>query len=882
VVPLAALPVRDAGAMTADEVLAALGTQAAGLTSENADARLREVGPNALRSHEVRALSVLGRQLRSALLGLLFVTAIVSFVVGEHTDALIIAVILAASVGLGFANEYRAARASQALHSQIRHSVTVRRDGTARSIDVTELVPGDVVELAIGALVPADLRILEVRGVCECDESVLTGESLPTPKQADPVPPGTALAECSSCLFMGTVVHSGSAVGVVVTTGGRTEFGRIALGLGDREPETQFQAGLRDFSALLAKVAGLLTAAILVVNLVLHRPLLDALLFSLAIAVGITPQLLPAIVSTSLAIGSRRLAERKVLVKRLVCIEDLGDVDVLFTDKTGTLTEGRISFTQAVDEHGADAPRVFDLGLVCNEAVVDGATAVGGNPLDVALWQAAKARPIEPTVVGTRIATLPFDHDRRLSTVLVERGDEHLLVCKGAPEAVLDRCVQVSDAARATLDALFRDGTRVVAVATRSVPASMRTLEPADERDFEFAGFLCFLDAPKASARGSLERLRALGITVKVVTGDNGLVAEKVCRELGLPVDGTLDGPEIDALTDDDLLERCAHTTVFARVTPEQKARIITVHRRAGRDVAFLGDGVNDAVALHHADVGISVEGATDVARDAADVVLLENDLGVLADGVVEGRRIFANTIKYVLMGTSSNFGNMFSAAAASAFLRFLPMLPSQILLNNLLYDTSQLAIPTDNVDEEVLARPSHWDVAFIREFMVFFGPISSLFDFATFGVLIGVFHAHAPLFRTGWFVESLATQTLVVFVIRTRRRMWASRPSPALLTLAFAVVVVGAAIPLAPFHRTLGFAMPSPGLYAVIAVMVVVYLALVETMKQRFYARHESDSTVRRRTRTHHVHRLASRWSHRGALAPAAGSAPLPVASRA
>ncbi len=761
------------------------------------------------------------------------------------------------------------------MHSQIRHRATVRRDGVPCSLDVTVLVPGDIVELAVGAVVPADMRLIEAVAL-ECDESVLTGESSPAEKQTDAVTPGAALAELSSCVFMGTVVHAGSAVGVVVETGGRTEFGRIALGLGEREPETQFQAGLRDFSALLAKVAAALTTAILVVNLVLHRPLLDALLFSLAIAVGITPQLLPAIVSTSLAIGTRRLAARKVLVKRLVCVEDLGDVDVLFTDKTGTLTEGRISFRGAVDVRGVDEPQVLELGLVCSEASVDGHVAVSGNSLDLALLDAPQ--PIAPADTAppwTTLAKLPFDHDRRLATVLVQRGEEHMLICKGAPESVLARCTTVSETARATLDGAFHDGTRVVAVATRVAPGSLRTLTLDDERDLTLTGFLYFEDAPKATARGSLERLRGLGITVKIVTGDNGVVAEKVCRDLGMPVDGTVNGPDIDALTDEQLLDVCGHTTVFARVTPEQKARIITVHRRAGHDVAFLGDGVNDAVALHHADVGISVEGATDVARDAADIVLLENDLGVLADGVVEGRRIFANTIKYVLMGTSSNFGNMFSAAAASAFLKFLPMLPSQILLNNLLYDTSQLAIPSDHVDDEVLARPSHWDVAFIRQFMVFFGPLSSLFDFAMFAVLIGVFHAHASLFRSGWFIESLATQTFVIFVIRTRRPAWKSRPGGVLGVCALTVVAVGALIPLSPLHHPMGFAVPSAGLYFLIAAMIVVYLALVEAMKHRFFARHQGDSTVRRRTRTHHVHRLASRWSHRGPLAPAVRAAP-------
>ncbi len=878
----AAMSIRAAASTGWSAVLAALGSRSDGLTSDVAAARLAAIGPNALRTHRVRIWTVLGRQLRSALLGLLLLTAVVSFVVGQRTDALIITTILAASVGLGFFNEYRAELASQALHSQMRHVVTVRRDGRVATIDVTDLVPGDVVDLDVGAIVPADLRLIEAAAL-ECDESVLTGESVATAKDPAPVALAAALGDCTSCLFMGTVVHQGSAVGVVVATGGRTEFGKIALGLGEREPETEFQAGLRDFSALLAKVAGALTSAIFVVNLVLHRPLLDALLFSLAIAVGITPQLLPAVVSTSLAIGSRRLAERKVLVKRLVCIEDLGDIDVLFTDKTGTLTEGHISFTTAIDAHGAVCADAVALGLLCNQATVEHGVVVSGNPLDAALWEAPRAAGAADPLAGSqRLATLPFDHDRRLASVLVQRGDETLLVSKGAPEAVLAKCVSVPPQAQVTLDAAFREGSRVVAVASRVAPGATQ-LHPDDERNLELSGFLCFLDAPKASARGSLERLRELGVTVKIVTGDNGLVAEKVCRDLGLQLDGTLTGNDIDELDDDRLQEAVARTTVFARVSPEQKARIIVVHRRAGSDVAFLGDGVNDAVALHHADVGISVDGATDVAKDAADIVLLEKDLGVLADGVVEGRRIFANTIKYVLMGTSSNFGNMFSAAAASSFLKFLPMLPSQILLNNLLYDTSQMAIPTDHVDEEVLARPSHWDIAFIRQFMMFFGPISSLFDFATFGVMIGLFHAHAPLFRSGWFVESLATQTLVIFVIRTRRPFFRSRPSTGLIVCAASVVLVGAILPMSPLRHALGFASLPVAFFGVIAGMVVVYLGLVELAKQRFFERHQPDSGHRRRSRTHRVHRLASRWSHHGPLTPAALTAPTaPVPSDA
>ena len=681
---------------------------------------------------------------------------------------------------------------------------------------------------------------------------------------------GAALGDLAGCALMGTVVHAGTGTGVVVATGGRAAFGRIAVGLGEREPETDFQAGLRRFSVLLLEVALVLTALILLTNLVLQRSLVESLLFSLAIAVGITPQLLPAVVSTGLATGSRQLAREKVLVKRLVAIEDLGDLDVLVTDKTGTLTEGRISFTAALGPAGDPDDDVFRLGLLGTEhdPRETASGAVGGNALDAALWAAA-GEPAHQRVLAavggcTRLGLLPFDHDRQLTSAVVRTPDTGpLLVVKGAPEVVLSRCTGVPDAAAATLQRLFADGGRVLAVASRPAPG-LGDPAPADERDLALAGFLVFLDRPKASAAGSLRRLADLGITVKVCTGDNPVVAEKVCADLGLVSTGTLTGAELAGMDDAALEAAAGTTTVFARVSPEQKARVIAHLRRTGRAVGFLGDGVNDALALHAADVGISVDTATDVAKDAADVVLLEKDLGVLADGVAGGRRIFANTIKYVLMGTSSNFGNMFSMAAASAVLPFLPLLPGQILLNNLIYDASQLAIPTDRVDPEQLRAPSHWDLALIRRFMLFFGPISSLFDFLTFALMLGVFSAGPALFRAGWFAESLATQTLVVFAIRTRRSpFWRSRPSRTLLGAALAAVVVGIVLPMSPLGPVLGFArLPATFLLA-LAGIVVVYLALVDVSKRVFFAGPEPHVPhVRRRGRPHRVHRRAARFS--------------------
>jgi Mg2+-importing ATPase len=856
-----------AATLEAGEVLTSLGTSPDGLTEAEVRSRQAAYGPNAVRSHQARALVLLGRQFRSPLLLLLLVTAAVSYFVGEGTDAVIIGSILALSIGLGFVNEFRAARAVEALHSELRHHSVVLRDGAWTACDVTELVPGDIVRVDTGTVVPADLRLLRADGL-EADEAVLTGESVPVEKSTGAIPVGSALADLASCLLMGTLVRTGEGEGVIVAIGGSTEFGRIALSLGERQEETEFQVGLRKFSALLAVVAGVLTTSIFVINIVLDRPLIDALLFSLAIAVGVTPQLLPAVVATSLAAGSRRLARRKVLVKRLVCIEDLGNIEVLLTDKTGTLTEGRITFQRAVGANGCSPDDVVRLGLLCNEASVDGEHAVGGNALDVALWDGAGA--LAGSIDGySRVAVAPFDHDRRRTSVLVDGPSGRVLITKGAPEGVVAGCAPVDADVRSQLDAALAAGGRVIAVASRSA-AGLSTVTPSDERDLTLDGFLVFLDVPKPSAAGAMARLHDLGIEVKVVTGDHPVVAAKVCGDLGMATAGALTGTEIESMEDDELARRAAGATIFSRVSPEQKSRIIRAHQALGKDVAFLGDGVNDAVALHRADVGISVDSATDVAKDAADIVLLENDLGVLAEGVVGGRRVFANTIKYVLMGTSSNFGNMFSAAAASAFLSFLPLLPSQILLNNLLYDSSQLTIPTDHVDEEQLARPAHWDIAFIRRFMMFFGPISSLFDFLTFAILLNVFNAGPDLFRSGWFVESLATQTLVIFVIRTRRvPFYRSRPSRPVVISAFAVVVVGALLPMSPLADDLGFAHLPLGFFGALLLMVVAYLALAEVAKWEFYRWLERPMHERRHRTERRIQRRAARFSHPGALTP-------------
>ncbi|WP_083746540.1 magnesium-translocating P-type ATPase [Mycobacterium terramassiliense] len=861
----AALTAGRVAAAPAEQVLQWLDSSSAGLSSAEAADRLARYGPNAVRTHHVNALAVLGRQLRNAVLILLAGTAIVSYFLGDSMQAVIIGIILAASIGLGFVNEYRAERAAADLHAGVHHNALARRDSKFVTVPVTDLVRGDVIRLSLGEAVPADVRLIEVTGL-ECNESILTGESMGSEKSPEAVPAGAELAESTDLAFMGTIVSAGEGTGVVYATGKDAEFGRIAAGLDKRQPETDFQVGLRRFSYLLLQVAIALMVVILASNLLLHKPIIDSVLFSLAIAVGITPQLLPAVVSTSLATGSRQLAKAKVLVKRLVCIEDLGDIDILITDKTGTLTEGRIRLVEAIDPAGTPAEPVRRLGLLATDVDLESG-GMSANPLDAALWESPLPRQLVGDAVD-RVATLPFDHERRASSVLVDDNGTRLLVVKGAPEQVLDRCQATAAVAQETLAGLFAAGRRVVAVASRpAADLTERTgITASDERDLTLAGFLVFADEPKEAARQSLSQLAALGIELKIATGDNARVAEKVCADLGLASKGTVTGAELEPLDDEGFVDAAQNHTIFARISPEQKARLIVSLRRNGRSVGFLGDGVNDALALHAADVGISVDSATDVAKDAADVVLLEKDLGVLATGVAEGRRIFANTIKYVLMGTSSNFGNMFSAAAASALLPFLPMLPSQILLNNLLYDSSQLAIPTDRVDEEQLHAPSHWDVAFIRRFMLIFGPISSLFDFLTFGLMLGVLHAGAIEFRTGWFVESLATQTLIIFAIRTRKvPFFRSRASVPLTITSLTVVAIGALLTVSPLAHMLGFTTLPWQFFAVLGGFVAVYLVLVELAKLMFYAEPTNHTGQPRRTRgdAHRIRRRAARFHY-------------------
>ena len=862
-------------ALEPDAALSALEAAREGLSGTEAAARLERQGANELGRSGRTLIAVLLSQLRSPLLGLLFVAAAVSIGVGESTSGGIILGIMALSVGLGVFNEYRSERTLASLRERTGRRATVLRDGSRLELPATELVRGDVCFLQTGDVVPADLRLLDVSELT-IDEATLSGEPYPVEKRVDPVEEAAGAIH-PDCAYMGTVVRSGHGFGVVVATGMRTRLGAVAGGLQEHEPPTAFQRGLTSFAGLLAKVTGVLTVSIFVLNALLGRPVLESLLFSLAIAVGLTPQLLPAIVTVSLSTGARRMAQRAVLVKRLVAIEDLGDADLLFTDKTGTLTEGEIRYREAVGPTGVGEQDLALQGLFASELDFGHDGVPLGNTLDLAIWHSLEPKVAEAELARAGlVATLPFTFERRRTSVVLERDGRRLL-CKGAAEEVLARCTsarlpggarplaEVRDQVEQTLAGLLDQGHRVLALAERPVEKKSSYAD-ADEQQLELLGFLVFADPPKADAAESIARLQRLGIELKVLTGDHERTAAHVCAELGLPVKGTVRGEDLAGLDEQRLAGLVRDTTVFARVSPEQKAALIAAAQRNGDDVAYLGDGVNDAIALHKADVGISVDSAVDVAKEAADVLLLEKSLRAIADGVVEGRRIFANTIKYVLMGTSSNFGNMFSAAGASLFLSFLPMLPSQILLNNMLYDVSELTIPTDEVDEELLARPEHWDVGFIRRFMTFFGPISSIYDFLTFAVMLWVFHAHAPLFRSGWFVESLATQSLVVFVIRTRRvPFFHSRPSRPLLATTIAVVLVGLALPYTPLAHVLGFR-SLPWLFLVILIaMTATYLSLAEIGKSYFYRHSGGPSSAPRSAARPSSRRLRGRDQSKG-----------------
>ena len=826
-------------------ITAELGATGAGLDPAEAERRIALYGPNVLRPRRERALALqfLAR-FRNPLIILLLAAATISAFTGDVASFVIIAIVVVLSVTLDFVQEYRAGQAAERLKQSVALRTTVMRGGRPVEIAADRIVPGDVVLLKPGGLVPADGRVIEARD-CFVNQALLTGEPYPVEKHAGEVGTGAAdLNAASNAVFMGASVISGTAAMLVCRTGPATSLGEISDSLARKPPATAFESGIRNFGLLILRLAILMVLFVLLVNALFHRPWLESFLFAVALAVGLTPELLPMVVSVTLARGALRMARERVIVRRLPAVHDLGSMDVLCTDKTGTLTEAQIRLEKHLDPLGRDSARVLELAFL-NSSMETGLR----NALDEAIL-----RHSEVDISRWRkIDEVQFDFERRRVSVLADDGGERLLVLKGAFEDVLKHSTRyeadgpghllpIDDASRRSVtqcfESLGREGFRVLGIAWKQTARDQVHAVVDDETELVFAGFAAFEDPPKASASDALRALTASGVTVKVVTGDNELVTQHVCAELGLEVTGLLTGSEIEAMGDPALAVRVEDVNLFCRVTPPQKNRVIRALRSRRHVVGYLGDGINDAPSIHSADVGISVDGAVDVAKEAADLILLDHDLGVVHRGVLEGRRTFANIMKYVKMGTSSNFGNMFSMAGATLILPFLPMLPVQILVNNFLYDVSEIPIPLDRVDREYLDRPRHWNVTSIRNFMIVVGLVSSIFDFLTFFVMRRVFHAGERLFHTGWFVESLATQVLVIFVIRTRGNPFRSKPSAVLTTTSLAVVAAATALPYTPLGERLGF-VPVPALFfLILAGMVISYLALVEVVKSWFYRR--------------------------------------------
>jgi P-type Mg2+ transporter len=797
---------------------------AAGLSSAEAAVRLQQYGANAIdTTPSISLLRALGNRIRNPLVLVLIVAAAISAVTGDTASFLVIMVIVAASIVLDVMQEHRAGNAAASLRQRVSLISNVMRDGTTIECPAAQLVPGDVVLLSAGDLVPADGTLITARDLY-VNEAALTGESYPAEKRA-------GVDDRAGRLLMGSSVISGTAAFILTATGRNAQLGNIASSLRRPPPPTAFAMGIRDFGRMIMWLTMLLVLFTLLINLMFKRPPLESFLFATALAVGLTPELLPMIVSVTLAHGAIRLSRKEVIVKQLSAIHDLGSMDILCSDKTGTLTEARIVLKAQVDATGMPVDDVLKLARL-NAAFETGLKSpldqaiVAGGECDISGWR--------------KLDEVPFDFERRRVSILAESEEQRLLIVKGAPEDILAlathyQCqgrIETMDAeihrkALDTLTDLGKKGLRTLAVAWRSVGSACAHASLSDEQDLVLAGFLGFLDPPKAGAREALADLGSLGVKVKILTGDGEGVTRSVCAALNLPEGGLLTGGDIAAMSDEALAARLADVTLFCRITPSQKLRVISALRRQGHVVGYLGDGINDAPSLHEADVSFSVDTAVDVAREAANLILLRKDLTILAEGVREGRRTYANIMKYVLMGASSNFGNMFSMAGGSLLLPFLPMLPIQVLLNNLLYDFSEIAIPMDYVDASMLDRPRRWNMSIIRNFMFLLGPISSVFDFLTFFVLLRLLGANERLFHTGWFVESIATQVLVIFIIRTADPL-RSHPHPLLAATSLGVVGIAFALPYLPTASLLGFSpLPLPVLAAILAI-TLAYLVLV------------------------------------------------------
>jgi Mg2+-importing ATPase len=823
----------------AAELLKSLGASAEGLTEQESKQRLETYGRNTLAPGGQKNLVVLWlSQYKSPIILILIFAAILSFFLRDETDALLILIIVFISGILGFWQEYSAGKAMKQLLKMVQPTTEVLRDGRQKEIPPGEIVPGDIILLSAGSSIPADCRLLESRDLI-VNEATLTGETYPVDKAVDVLPADTTLAKRANLVFTGTFVVSGTGKALAVNTGKNTELGKISEHLNLRPPQTEFESGVRRFGFFLIEVTLLLIIAIFGINVYLNRPVLDAFLFSLALAVGLTPQLLPAIITVNLAKGAKKMAENKVIVKRLVSIENFGSMNVLCTDKTGTITSGNITLSSFCDANGNENKKILQYACI-NSYFETGFT----NPVDQAIRRHSQLD------VGrfTKLDEEPYDFVRKRLSILVSDGVNNILVTKGALQNILQICSaaeladgtiknisELEPAVQERYQYLSSQGYRVLGIAYRNIGAVSR-ISVEQESDMIFLGLLCFSDPPKEHMPDVVRQLKQSGVSLKIITGDNKYVAANVAKQIGLAASKVITGSEIRSISDAALPKVVSKSTVFAEIEPNQKERLILALKKSGNVTGFMGDGVNDASALHAADVGISVDSAADVAKEAADIVLLEKDLGVLMEGVKQGRATFANTLKYVFMATSANFGNMFSMAGASLFLPYLPLLPKQILLVNLLTDFPEMTIATDSVDDELVNRPRRWNIKFIRKFMVVFGLLSSFFDLLTFAAFLLLLHAGPEQLRTGWFIESIISAAVIVMIIRTRKPFFKSKPGKYLSIATLITIAVSMAVPFSPVAQLFNF-VPLPVTYfAAIAAIVLMYVIMAEVVKRWFY----------------------------------------------
>jgi Mg2+-importing ATPase len=814
-----------------------LASNESGLTAGVVQDRLSKLPKVSEAEGKWRYVTLFLRQFNSPIIWILLGAAVMSIYLGDPTTAAIVFVIVFASGFLGFWQELHASDAVRKLLALVQISASVVRDGKTLQVPVSQVVPGDVFLLNAGSIVPADSVLIQSTDLF-VNEATLTGESFPVEKKPGELPAETELGQRTNTVFQGTSVVSGTAKAIAINVGKDTEFGKVSESLRLRPPETEFEHGIRKFGAMLMEVTLLLVLAIFAINVYFHKPFIDALLFSLAIAVGLTPQLLPAIISVNLAQGAKRMADKKVIVKRLASIENFGSMDVLCTDKTGTLTDGTVKLNAAVGAGGKPSDKVRLFGYL-NASFQTGYE----NPIDVAIVDAAKQ-----DVSGyEKVREQPYDFTRKRLTIVLKKDGRAIAVTKGAVSNVLDVCSTIEKGDGTIVDigpevqgiqdqfeAASRQGFRAIGLAYRSFD----DVPDGDcEQGMTFLGLLLFIDPLRPEIVKTLKDLADLGVSVKFVTGDNRYVAAEIVRQAGVADPKILSGPDMRAMSDEAFRATVSSVDVFAEVEPNQKARIIVYLQKAGHVVGHLGDGINDASAIHSADVGISVSNGVDVAKDAADIVLMEKDLGVLEDGIREGRITFANTLKYIFMATSANFGNMFSMAGASLFLKFLPMLPTQIMLTNFMQDFPEMTIASDSVDPEWIKMPRRWDIGFIKRFMVVFGLSSSIFDYVTFGVLLFILHANPDQFRTGWFLESVVTADLIVLVVRTRRPFFQSRPSRWLMATVLGSIAVVFCLPyIAPVAKLIGLVPLSPAFLLMVVLITALYVLVVETAKHFFY----------------------------------------------